>query len=87
MVIAPDKKWLNAFPVQIIIPVVLTVLLFFLTIFFLILPILKDQMMTRKREMVRELTKAAWSTLDAYWEKETSGQMAREVAQRQAWSI
>jgi signal transduction histidine kinase len=84
MVIAPDKKWLNAFPVQIIIPVVLTVLLFFLTIFFLILPILKDQMMNRKREMVRELTKAAWSTLDAYWEKETSGQMPREIAQRQA---
>jgi signal transduction histidine kinase len=84
MIITPDKKWLNAFPVQIIIPVVLTVLLFFLTIFFLILPILKDQMMTRKREMVRELTKAAWSTLDAYWEKETSGQMTREVAQSQA---
>jgi signal transduction histidine kinase len=84
MVIAPDKKWMNAFPVQIIIPVVLTVLLFFLTIFFLILPILKDQMMARKREMVRELTKAAWSTLDAYWEKETSGQMPREIAQKQA---
>jgi signal transduction histidine kinase len=81
---APDKKWLNAFPIQIIIPVVLTVLLFFLTIFLLILPILKDQMMTRKREMIRELTKAAWSTLDAYWERETSGQMVREIAQRQA---
>jgi signal transduction histidine kinase len=84
MVLASDKKWLNAFPIQIIIPVVLTVFLFFLTIFFLILPILKDQMMTRKREMIRELTKAAWSTLDAYWEKETSGQMSREIAQRQA---
>lgn len=84
MIISSEKKWLNAFPVQIIIPVVLTVLLFFLTIFFLILPILKDQMMTRKREMIRELTKSAWSTLDAYWEKETSGQMVRETAQRQA---
>ena len=84
MFIKPDKKWLNIFPAQIIIPVVLTVLLFFLTIFFLILPILKDQMMTRKREMIRELTKAAWSTLDAYWEKETSGQMVREIAQKQA---
>jgi len=81
---APVKKWLNAFPIQIIIPVVLTVLLFFLTIFLLILPILKDQMMTRKREMIRELTKAAWSTLDAYWEKETSGQMVREIAQKLA---
>ena len=84
MVIASEKKLLNALPVQIIIPVVLTVLLFFLTIFFLILPILKDQMMTRKREMIRELTKAAWSTLDTYYEREVTGQMVREIAQKQA---
>lgn len=79
-----EKKWFSAFPVQIIIPVVLTVLLFVMTIFFLILPIVKDQMMTRKREMVRELTKAAWSTLDTYWERETTGLMTRESAQKQA---
>jgi signal transduction histidine kinase len=80
----PEKKILDALPVQIIIPVVLTVLLFVLTIFFLILPIVKDQMMTRKREMIRELTKSAWSTLDTYWEKETAGLMHRDDAQKYA---
>lgn len=80
----PEKKILNALPFQIIIPVVLTVMLFVMTIFFLILPIVKDQMMTRKREMIRELTKSAWSTLDTYWEKETAGLMHREEAQKYA---
>ncbi|MFO8082736.1 MAG: cache domain-containing protein [Desulfobacterales bacterium] len=79
-----EKNWSNALPFQIIIPVILTVCLFVMTIFFLIQPILKDQMMTRKREMIRELTKAAWSTLDTYWERETAGIISREQAQKLA---
>jgi signal transduction histidine kinase len=80
-----NKKLIfQAVPVRIIIPVVLTVFFFVLTIFLLILPILKDQMMARKREMIRELTKAAWSNLDAYHEKEVSGQITREKAQELA---
>ncbi len=79
-----QKLIIQAVPVRIIIPVVLTVFLFVLTIFLVILPILKDQMMTRKREMIRELTKAAWSNLDAYHEKEVSGQITRERAQKLA---
>ena len=75
---------IQAVPVRIIIPVVLTAVLFFITIFFLILPMLKDQMMARKREMLRELTKSAWSTLEAYYFREASGQMSRERAQELA---
>ncbi len=79
-----EKSRLSLFPLQIIIPVVLTVCLFVMTIFFLILPILKEQMMNRKREMIRELTNAAWSTLDTYRQREVSGMMPRAQAQKLA---
>ncbi len=79
-----EGKFPRAVPVRIFIPVVLTVLLFFFTIFFLILPMLEDQMMFRKREMVRELTKSVWSTLEAYHQREVSGEMTQEEAQKLA---
>ncbi len=79
-----ETKFPGDVPVRIFIPVVLTVFLFVSTIFFLIIPMLEDQMMVRKREMVRELTKSVWSTLEAYHQKEDSGEMTREEAQKMA---
>ena len=60
----------HAVPLQIILPVALTVVLFILTIFMLILPIFQNSMMARKREMIRELTNSALSTLKQLEEKQ-----------------
>jgi signal transduction histidine kinase len=79
-----NKPLFQPVPVRIILPVVLTVLLFISTIFFLIIPLLKDQMMFRKREMIRELTQTAWSTLEAYHLKEKAGILSLENAKAQA---
>jgi PAS domain S-box-containing protein len=78
------KNWFQAIPIRILLPVVLTVVLFVGTIFLLILPILQDRMMNDKREMIRELTETAWSVLDGYRKQEISGQMSPADARRRA---
>ncbi|MFZ0613873.1 MAG: cache domain-containing protein [Desulfobacterales bacterium] len=78
------KNWFQIIPIRILLPVVLTVALFIATIFLLILPILKERMLNDKREMIRELTETAWSVLDGYWKKETSGQMSSAEARARA---
>ncbi|MFZ1956429.1 MAG: cache domain-containing protein [Desulfobacterales bacterium] len=78
------KNWFQTIPIRILLPVVLTVVLFVGTIFLLILPILQDRMMNDKREMIRELTETAWSVLNAYRKKEISGQMSPADARGRA---
>jgi PAS domain S-box-containing protein len=78
------KNWFQAIPIRILLPVLLTVVLFVGTIFLLILPILQDRMMNDKREMIRELTETAWSVLDGYRKQEISGQMSPADARGQA---
>ena len=78
------KKQLETIPIRILLPVVLTVVLFVTTIFLIILPLIEASLMTRKREMIHQLTESALSTLHLYAEKEQSGQMTRETAQSRA---
>jgi len=75
------KRLLEKVPARIILPVLLTVALFVMTIFLLILPIMESNMMAGKREFLRELTESTWSTLDFYAQKEASGALSREEAQ------
>jgi len=70
-------------PLQIILPVTLTVILFIITIFLAILPIFEKNMMVRKREMIRELTHSALSTLSQLEERQRAGQLTLEEAQTQ----
>jgi signal transduction histidine kinase len=68
-------------PVRFILPVTLTVILFGMTIFLLVLPLIKEKLMDGKREMIRELTESSWSILTAHAEKEQDGLLTREQAQ------
>ncbi len=68
-----SKRLLRAIPVRIILPVMLTLLLFVMTIFLLVLPDFEARLMEGKREVIFELTESAWSTLKAFEEKEKSG--------------
>ncbi|GAB6904627.1 Two component system sensor protein [Desulfosarcina cetonica] len=75
---------LGQIPIRIFLPVVLTVLLFILTIFLLILPEMKERLLEGKREVIRELVASAWSSLDDFARQEQEGHLTRREAQQQA---
>jgi PAS domain S-box-containing protein len=70
----------------IILPTLLAVGLFVISIFAVIIPAFKSNIMDRKREMIRELTNSAWSVLLEYAEEEKNGNLSREEAQKRAIS-
>jgi signal transduction histidine kinase len=71
-------------PLRIILPVTLTVILFSMTIFLLVLPLIEEKLMDGKREMIRELTESSWGILAAHARKEKDGLLTREEAQAEA---
>lgn len=80
----PTKYWLQMIPVKIFLPVFLTLVLFVLTIFLLVLPLFESYLMDGKREVILSLTESAWSTLDVLAQKERAGLITRDQAQSQA---
>lgn len=68
-------------PIRFFLPAVLTVLLFAMTIFIVILPKVKERLMEGKREMIRELVESAWSSLDGYAARVKAGELTRRQAQ------
>lgn len=75
---------IQALPVRIIIPVALTLFLFILTIFLFILPKMESFMMDGKRETTKHLTETAWSVLDYFYGRETSGKLTTSQAKKAA---
>ncbi len=69
---------------RIILPVVLTVALFMVSIFLVALPAVESSMMARKREMVRELTEVAWSAMATFEAEARSGALSQREAQAEA---
>ncbi len=81
-----NSLFLKTLPVRIIIPVALTIVLFILTIFLLIIPLLEKNMMDGKREGIMHLTESAWSTLNFFYIKARTGSISQEEARQQAVS-
>jgi PAS domain S-box-containing protein len=79
----PRPHWRH-FAVNIISPAILTFALFFGLIFAVILPTMKKNIIERKKEMIRELTQAAWSELAGLHEQERQGALPRAAAQQAA---
>jgi signal transduction histidine kinase len=77
-------RLLGGIPVRIILPVSLTVILFVMTIFLLLLPMIEEKLMDGKREMIRELTESSWSILVAHAQEERDGLVTRQKAQTSA---
>lgn len=75
---------LGQIPIRIFLPVVLTVLLFILTIFTFILPEMQNRLLDGKREVIRELVASATSSLEAYYQQEREGGLTRNEAQKLA---
>ncbi|MCF7732406.1 MAG: DUF294 nucleotidyltransferase-like domain-containing protein [Akkermansiaceae bacterium] len=69
---------------NIISPAILTFALFLGLIFAVVIPMMKRNIIERKKEMIRELTHTAWSELAATHLQETQGKLTREAAQQAA---
>jgi signal transduction histidine kinase len=69
---------------RIILPVVLTIVLFGATIFLVFLPMIETRMMAGKREMIRDLTEAAWSSLATYERAVRAGRLSGAEARARA---
>ncbi|MGA9116441.1 MAG: DUF294 nucleotidyltransferase-like domain-containing protein [Bacteroidota bacterium] len=75
----------GAFPLRIILPTVLTLGLFVVSLFAVVIPRFEEIIVGRKREMIRELTVAAWHLADRYYRESAAGRMTEQEAQR--WTI
>jgi PAS domain S-box-containing protein len=79
----PRPHWRHLV-VNIISPAILTFALFFGLIFAVIIPTMKKNIIERKKEMIRELTQAAWSELAGLHEQEKQGALSQAAAQQAA---
>ncbi len=77
-------RWRLGATLRLVLPSVLTIVLFTGALFAVILPALETAFVDRKREMIRELTQTAWDTLAYYHNQEELGSLSRDEAQGQA---
>ncbi len=79
-----NTSFARSFIINIILPTLLTILLFVVAIFFIIIPSSEKHLMDRKREMTRELVNSAWTLLDHYQEQVERGELSLQQAQQKA---
>jgi signal transduction histidine kinase len=77
-----DFPW-KTFLLRVVVPTVLTIILFISAFFFVIIPSIKNNSMDRKKEMIRELTTSAWNILAKFHADEVNGLLTRQEAQSQ----
>ena len=74
----------QSFILRFIIPIILTIAVYGLAIFFMLLPLIEKNSIMHKQEMIQELTKSAWNILAKLANDERNGLLTREEAQKQA---
>lgn len=77
------STWKDFF-IRIILPTLLAFCLFTVSIFTIIIPTFEDNILDRKREMIRELTNSAWSVFAEFEKHEQDSLMPRLEAQKEA---
>jgi len=81
------RKFAHAISIRIALPALLTIVLFVTATFVIILPSLKENLLAKKREMLRELNTIVWDMVASYEQMERAGTMSREQAQQTALAI
>jgi len=71
---------------RITIPIWITFILFVLSILFVFVPSLKQNMMAQKKETIQDLTDITYSLLLEYQQRNLSGELTRSDAQQRAIS-
>ena len=81
------KRFVHAISVRIALPALLTILLFVTAIFLIILPSFKENLLAKKREMLKEVIEIAWNIVATHEKMERDGTHSREMAQQEALRI
>ena len=81
-----SKNRFRSFFFSVVIPSFLTIILFIISIYFIIIPEFEHNILNRKREMINELTNTAVSILSNFENDERDSLLTRNEAQRQALS-
>lgn len=74
----------GTFLARVVVPTILTIILFVASFFVVIIPSVRDSSMERKREMIQELTLSAWNILAKLHNDEIKGLLTRDQAKNQA---
>lgn len=80
----PKKKFLNrwySFYSNILLPALMTLVLFIIALFVILLPYFERTLMERKRDNIKQLTQVAWGVLNEAAEEVESGHLTLEQAQ------
>jgi signal-transduction protein with cAMP-binding, CBS, and nucleotidyltransferase domain len=80
------NKSLRRVFIGIILPSIVAILLFFLSVWLFIIPIVEKNMMDNKKEMIGELTNTAWSLIDEFYQDYTDSIYSKAEAQKLAAS-
>ena len=81
------KRNNKSFSLKIIFPTLLAIFLFVISMFIILIPSMKGELMEKKKEMICELTNSAWSILNKQHANEIEGLLSREEAQKRAIEI
>ncbi len=81
------RKFAHAISIRIALPALFTILLFVTATFVIILPSFKENLLGKKREMLREMAEIVYDVIAAYEKMERNGEMSREAAQKQVLQI
>lgn len=80
------ERTLHRFFISIVVPTILAIALYIISIFLVILPSFEANILEVKKEMISELTNAAWSLLDEYHQEVRTNQLAEDSARHMAAS-
>lgn len=78
---------LSKFSLRLIIPVILTIAAFILSMYLIFIPTLENKLISEKKEMIRELTQASVSILEEYHRESATGIIPVDSARLQAFRI
>jgi PAS domain S-box-containing protein len=71
----------RSFLLKILLPVAMTLVLFVVALYQIVIPRFEEIVLDRKREMIRELTETVWHIADSYHQDVLRGRMTDEEAQ------
>jgi PAS domain S-box-containing protein/putative nucleotidyltransferase with HDIG domain len=77
-------KLSNSTSQRIAFPAILTIVLYVIVIFFIFIPHIEKSFVSRKKEMIKELTETVWTLVESYRERELSGELSTEEAKLRA---
>jgi signal transduction histidine kinase len=78
----PKKSILDRVFIQVVLPPLISIVLFVIIIFQVLFPAMEEIVYERERDMIRNLNLTVWSLLDYYHQRELSGELTREDAQQ-----